>query len=161
MKKIWLGIIILSLFSLGLAEATPQRKPAPDFQVTDLSGKSLQLSTFREKVVLLDFWATWCPPCRAELPHFKELHAAYKGKGLQVIGLSVGEKADVVKSFVQSNGISYPIGIASGKEEEAFGGIRGIPTTFLIDKEGRIAGRYVGYQDKKVFEEQIRALLAE
>ena len=154
-------LAVLSFLLMGLADAAPQRKAAPDFQLADLNGKPLQLSALRGKVVLLDFWATWCPPCRAELPHFKELYAAYRSKGLEMIGLSVGESAEVVKPFVQSNGIPYPIAIATAEVEQAYGGIRGIPTTFLIDKQGRIAQRYVGYQDKPVFERQIQALLAE
>ena len=160
MKRIWMGLIVLSLFSAGPAAAA-DRKPAPDFEVTDLSGSPLKLSAFQGSVILLDFWATWCPPCRAEIPHFKQLYAGYKGKGLQVIGLSVGEKPDVVRSFAKANGITYPVGMSSDSIEQAYGGIRGIPTTFLIDKQGRIAGQFTGYQEKQVFEQEIRALLAE
>ena len=161
MRRFFIGLAILSLIPVWAAAAAPQRKPAADFQLTDLNGKPLQLSTLRGKVVLLDFWATWCPPCRAELPHFKELYAAYKAKGLEMIGLSVGEKPEVVKPFVQSNGISYPIAIANAKIEQAYGGIRGIPTTFLIDKQGRIVRSYMGYQEKQIFEREIKTLLAE
>lgn len=137
------------------------RKPAADFQLTDLSGNSIRMSALRGKVVLLDFWATWCPPCRAELPHFKELYAAYQGRGVEMIGLSAGEDPRIVKPFIQANGIPYPIAISTSEIERAYGGIRGIPTTFLIDKQGRIAEKYVGYQEKQVFEERIKALLAE
>ncbi len=146
-----------------LAEAGKMgaRKPAADFQLADLDGNPVRLSALRGKVVLLDFWATWCPPCRAELPHFKELYAAYKGKGLEMIGLSAGEDPQTVKPFIQANRIAYPIAIATSEIEQAYGGIRGLPTTFLIDKQGRIARKYVGYQDKQIFEQEIQALLAE
>jgi peroxiredoxin len=144
------------------AQASSTRQPAADFKLMDLEGQPLGLAEFRGKVVLLDFWATWCPPCREELPHFKELYAAYQGEGLEVIGISLDEGgAQVVKPFVQANGILYPIALGDSRVTQDYGGIRGIPTTFLIDKQGRIANKYVGYHDKEVFEQEIRKLLAE
>lgn len=120
------------------------------------------MSGLKGKVVLLDFWATWCPPCRAEIPHFKELYADYRGQGFEAVGLALDEGgADVVRPFVKENGVSYPIAMGTPKVAEAYGGIRGIPTTFLIDRQGRIAEKYVGYRDKAVFERDIRRLLAE
>ena len=162
---------LTALFLLGLtlatgcgapAEQTPTRSPAPDFTVTDLNRTTVQLSALRGKVVLIDFWATWCPPCKAEIPHFKELHSAYRAKGLEVIGLSLDQGGPAeVAAFVKQQGILYPVALATPAIVQAYGGIRGIPTTFLVDKRGRIAEKYVGYQDKKVFEEKIVALLAE
>ncbi len=160
MKRFWTGVF-LSVFLMGAAGAAPARTAAPNFKLNDLNGKAIQLSALRGKVVLLDFWATWCPPCRAEIPYFIGFYKTYKGKGLEIIGLSVGEKPETVKQFVQSNGINYPIAITSGQIEQAYGGIRGIPTTFLIDKQGRIANKLIGYHDKEVFEKEIQALLAE
>ena len=139
-----------------------QRAAAPDFQVPALDGKPIRLSALKGKVVLLDFWATWCPPCKAEIPHFIELQNAYGPKGAQVIGLSVDQEGEeVVRPFVQAEGINYPVAVVGPDLGQKYGGIRGIPTTFLIDKQGRIAKKYIGYQDKEVFESQIRALLAE
>ncbi|MBI3323611.1 MAG: TlpA family protein disulfide reductase [Candidatus Omnitrophica bacterium] len=139
-----------------------QRSAAPDFRVTALDGKTVQLSALKGKVVLLDFWATWCPPCRAEIPHFKELHTAYGPKGVELIGLSLDQEGEgVVRSFAQEQGIRYTLAMASPDLPQRYGGIRGIPTTFLIDKQGRIAKKYVGYQDKQVFESQIQSLLRE
>ncbi|MCM8812178.1 MAG: TlpA family protein disulfide reductase [Candidatus Omnitrophica bacterium] len=156
-------------FSAGLQPAdsaqdvqpAASRKTASDFQLTGLNGEAIELGSFRGKVVLLDFWATWCPPCRAEIPHFNELYSAYKGQGFELIGLSVGEDPEVVRSFVAANDMRYPVAISNEKVEQAYGGIRGIPTTFLIDKKGRIAQKYVGYHEKAVFEGAIRKLLAE
>ncbi len=144
------------------AQSAQERGVAPNFRLTDLSGRPLELSSFKGKVVLIDFWATWCPPCRKMIPHLKELRSAYQGRGFEVIGISVGEDAGTVKSFAKSNGMSYPIAVSSdGQTEQAYGGIRGIPTTFLIDKQGRIAQKYVGYHDKASLETEIKKLLAE
>ena len=143
------------------AQGSAGRKPAPDFRLIELDGKSIQLSGLKGKVVLLDFWATWCPPCQAEIPHFVALYAAYREKGLEIVGVSLDDGPEVVRSFVKQKGIPYPVGLGSQSLAQLYGGIRGIPTTFLIDKQGRIAKMYVGYQDKSVFESQIKTLLAE
>lgn len=168
MKKVALvamvaaGFVVAGLTACGkTATAQEGRRSAADFQLTDLQGKPVSLSALKGKVVLLDFWATWCPPCRMEIPHFKDLYAAYQEDGLEVVGLAVGDQADAVKKFMQENGVSYPVAMSSPAVERDYGGIRGIPTTFLIDKQGRIAKKYVGYQDKSVFEEEIQKLLAE
>ncbi len=137
------------------------RKLAPNFRLTDLAGRPLELGALRGKVVILDFWATWCPPCRAEIPHFIALYSAYKSKGFEMVGLAVGEEPDVVRQFAQQNGINYSLAVTQGQVERAYGGIRGIPTTFVIDKKGRIVKKYVGFQERKVFERHIQQLLAE
>lgn len=139
-----------------------ERQVAPDFQLKDLNGQPLSLSDSKGKVVLLDFWATWCPPCVAEIPHFKELYAQYKDKGFEIIGVSLDQEGvKVVGPFAKKNAIQYPIVIGNDQVTRSYGGIRGIPTTFLIDRKGKIAQKYVGYHDKKVFEESIVLLLAE
>ena len=139
-----------------------QRAAAPDFTVTALDGKEIRLSALKGKVVMLDFWATWCPPCKAEIPHFIELQNAYGPKGLEIIGLSVDQEGpEVVRAFVREHGVNYAMAMAGQDLVQRYGGIRGIPTTFLVDKEGRVAKKLVGYQDKQVFESQIRVLLDE
>lgn len=138
------------------------RREAPDFRLTDLEGKPLQLSALRGKVVLLDFWATWCPPCRAEIPHFNELYTAYRAQGLEVIGLAMDQEGPgVVRPFVRENRVSYPIAMDDSRISRAYGPIHGIPTTFLIDRQGRIVKKFMGYQEKAVFEREIRTLLSE
>ena len=139
-----------------------ERTEVPDFQVTTLDGRSLQLSSLKGKVVMVDFWATWCPPCLEELPHFKELYDQYKSKGFEMIGISLDEEGpSPVASFLRAHDVSYPVAMGDDRLLQNFGGILGLPTTFLLDKNGRIAFRHIGYQDKQVFEKEIQQLLAE
>lgn len=148
-----------------IADSTPSTtasKPAPAFTLQDLNGKSVSLADLRGKVVILDFWATWCPPCVKEIPHFVELHEQYKDKGVEIVGISLDQAGpSVVKAFVQKFQIKYPIMMTDGKVDKAFGGITSIPTTFLIDSAGNISKKYVGYNSKAVFEADIKALLTE
>ncbi len=163
MRKILAAALMIGLAAMGCgAQEASSRKPAADFNVKRLDGQTLQLSALKGKVVLLDFWATWCPPCRAEIPHFKELYDQYKGKGLEIIGLALDQDGEAtVRSFAQQNGIQYPLAMGSQALTQAYGGILGIPTTFLIDKQGKIAQKYIGYHEKEIFEKEIQALLAE
>jgi len=162
-KRILAATLMIGLAAMGCgAKEAGSRKPAADFTVKTLDGNSLRLSSLKGKVVLLDFWATWCPPCRAEVPHFKKLYDQYKGKGLEIIGLALDEEGEAaVRPFAQQNGIHYPLAIGSQDLAQSYGGIFGIPTTFLIDKQGKIAQKYVGYHEKAEFEKEIQALLAE
>lgn len=133
---------------------------APDFTLPDLEGNSYTFSATKGKVVILDFWATWCPPCRMEIPHFQALYEQYKGKGLEIVGVALDRQGvAVVKPFAEDYGITYPVVIGDQKTTASYGGVRGIPTTFVIDRKGRIVEKYVGYRDKEVFEEVIKGLL--
>jgi len=135
-------------------------KAAPDFQLPSLDGRQVSLSQFRGKVVILDFWATWCKPCRLELPHFAALQQEFGTEALQIIGVSLDQAgSDEVASFVREWKIPYIVVMGNGKVVRDYGGIRGIPTTFVIDKQGNVYRKYVGYRDKEVFEKDIRALL--
>ena len=140
----------------------PSAKSAPSFTLQDLNGKTVSLSDFKGKVVVLDFWATWCPPCVKEIPHFIELYEQYKDQGFAMVGISVDrEGIGVVESFARKYKINYPILMNDGRVANAYGGITGIPTTFVIDRAGNIRRKYIGYRDKAVFEADIKAFLAE
>jgi peroxiredoxin len=144
------------------APTSPGGKPAPSFTLQDLNGKTVSLSDFKGKVVVLDFWATWCPPCVKEIPHFIELHEQYKDKGFAMVGISLdSEGISVVKSFTRKYRVNYPILMTDGQVDKAYGDITSIPTTFVIDSAGNIRQKYVGYRDKAVFEADIKTLLAE
>ncbi len=151
------------------AEANPPATgviKAADFTLKDMLDKDISLAEYKGKVVILDFWATWCPPCVKEIPHFNELAKDYKDKGLEVLGVSVDRDGIVaVDKFKQNNEINYPIVFSkeavykkyqSYLPEDERGGI---PFTFVIDKEGNIRNHYVGYRPKEVFIEAIKPLL--
>lgn len=134
---------------------------APDFTLKRIGEGDYTLSKeAKNKVVILDFFATWCGPCKMEIPGFVELYQEYKDQGLEIIGASVdGDPPKVIPSFANKYGIDYPILIADPMIVAAYGGIRGIPTTFIIDKKGNVVNKHVGYVSKKVFEEEIKELL--
>jgi len=136
-------------------------KPANfDFTFKDLDGKSVPLSTYKGKVVLLNFWATWCGPCKAEIPGFVELQEQYK-KDLVIVGFSVDDTADKARAFADEYKINYPILLGEGREElqEAYGPIWGIPASFLISKDGKVCRKHLGIAPKSVFEKEIIALM--
>lgn len=133
--------------------------PAPDFKLADLAGKPLHLADSHGKIVLLNFWATWCGPCRAEIPHLIELQSKY-GDKLQVIGLAVDvDSADDVKQFVHDARMNYPVAISSTDVRFKYGGIAALPTSFLLDSQGRAVQKHVGLRDPALYETEIRALL--
>jgi peroxiredoxin len=130
---------------------------APEVVLADLDGGTLRLSDHRGKVVLLGFWATWCGPCRREIPRLQALQKAYASRGLVIVGLSVDREdgPEEVHEFVRANGMTWPNAIADDAVVQSFGSVEAIPTTFVIDREGRIAHRLVGLQS----EERLRQLL--
>lgn len=134
-------------------------EPAPEFMLADLGGKPLSLASFSGKVVLLNFWATWCGPCRSEIPGLIELQSKYADR-LQVVGLSTDEgPAENVKHYAERMRINYPVGIATPEVEQKYGGILALPTSFLLDSQGRVVQKHIGLWDQAYFELEIRALL--
>jgi thiol-disulfide isomerase/thioredoxin len=136
-------------------------KPANfDFTMKDLDGKSVELSSYKGKVVLLNFWATWCGPCKAEIPGFVELQEKYKDD-LVIVGFSVDDPADKAKAFAAEYKINYPVLLGEGREDvqESYGPIWGIPASFLISKDGKVCRKHLGIAPKSVFEKEIVALL--
>ena len=155
------GLYVMSRSSASKPKLTASGNPAPDFTVTDIDGKKITLSDYRGKVVLLDFWATWCTPCRAEIPHFVEMQEKYGPQGFQVIGISMDDDAKPVREFYQQFKINYPVAIGDDKLAERFGGVLGLPVNFIIDREGRIHSRYLGATDVAVLDNKISYLLAQ
>ncbi len=133
---------------------------APDFQLQDHEGNIIRLSDYRGKVVILDFWATWCGPCRMEIPGFVKLREKYHNKGLEIIGISLDQPGwQVVKPFMEKFKINYPVVLGNRQTAMMYGGINSIPTTFIINKEGKAVQRIIGYRPEKYFEEVIQQLL--
>ena len=135
--------------------------PAPEFKLDGLSGRLLSLADFHGKVVLLNFWATWCGPCRAEIPDLVELQKKYNDR-LQIVGLAVkddDEDVDAIKNFITKSGINYPVAVATDEIRLQYGGVAALPTSFVIDAEGRVVQKHEGLRDPVLYEVEIRSLL--
>jgi len=138
-----------------------ERRPAPNFTLKDSAGRPVQLSDYRGKVVLLNFWATWCGPCQIEIPWFIEFEKRHRDQGFAVLGVSMDEEGwEAVRPFAERLGINYRILLGTEIVAQQYGGVDSLPTTFLIDREGRIAATHVGLTDRKEFEDGIQVLLA-
>ena len=134
--------------------------PAPAWKLLDLDGKEVSSDNFKGKVLIVDFWATWCPPCREEIPGYAELQKKYGADGLVVIGISVDSKgAAAVKKFADKFPVPYQVLMADDKVVTAFGGMDAIPTTFLIDREGIIRDRKVGAVPPAEYEKRLLKVL--
>ena len=136
-------------------------KEAPDFNLLSIDGGDIRLSSFKGKVVIVDFWATWCGPCVKEIPGFINLKNTYGDKGFEIIGISVDSDKSAFVNFARERGINYPIVYADDAVQSSYGGIRGIPTTFFIDREGRIAEKIVGAYGEDYFIRRVSELLAQ
>ena len=144
------------------AKSSGDHPMAPDFSLTDITGKPLKLSDYRGKVVMLDFWATWCGPCRIEIPEFLELEKRYGPQGFAIVGISMddsSQSADVV-NFYKELQMNYPVALGNDRLGELYGGVIGLPTTFMIGRDGRIYAKHVGATGMDVFEAEIKQLLA-
>ena len=137
-----------------------QHMPAPQVTLTDLSGQKLDLASYKGEVVLVDFWATWCDPCRAEIPHFVQLQDKYRNQGFRVVGISMDDGPRPVLEFYGQYRMNYPVAMGNAKIAERFGGVLGLPVSFLIGRDGRIYARHVGETETSVFESEIKELLA-
>ena len=146
----------------GVRADLPVLGKAPAWKLKDLQGKEVSSADFKGKVVVIDFWATWCPPCRAEIPGYIALQKKYAEQGLVILGFSVDEAGpEAVKKFAVEQKMNYTILMANQGTAAAFGGIEGIPTTFLIDREGRVRNRKVGSMDAAEYEARVVPLLQE
>jgi thiol-disulfide isomerase/thioredoxin len=137
-------------------------QPAPDFSLDTLDGKAIRLSDFRGQAVLLNFWATWCGPCKIEMPWFVELQKQYGREGLQVVGVAMDDSSkEDIEKFVKQMGVNYPILLGKEAVGQDYGGVNVLPTTFFIDRNGRIVGREFGLQSRSVFVDHIKQALAQ
>ena len=150
MKRISIFLIIAILAAVaGTASRPAPPQAAPSLTVKDIEGKSIALAGLKGKVVLINFWATWCPPCRAEIPDFVAFYNENKDRGLEILGLSVDKMtAAELKPFVTQFKMSYPVVLATSKVVLDFGPVDAIPTTIVIDKKGVIRERQVGGLDR-------------
>jgi len=187
----WIYMVGLALLSLTVSCGTPEpeagqketpgRVAAPNLTAKGLDGKVVRLSDYRGRVVVLNFWATWCPPCRAEIPHFVDLSKAYEDSGVVVLGISMDRgEVDKVRAFAAQYGIGYPMAMGnieivrdfskvegiptvrspgSGEVSMENGNIQAIPTTFIIDQEGYITRKHVGYRERSDLEPELKRLL--
>ena len=155
-----LGVLLVRHMRPGSQGPAPkQHALAPDFTLSQLNGEQLTLSSYHGKVVLLDFWATWCVPCREEIPHFVELQDKYRERGLQIIGVSMDDSADPVRPFAQQFRMNYPVVMGNAKLGEEYGGVLGLPIAFLLDRDGRIVKKHIGATAIEVLDREIAPLL--
>ena len=142
------------------AKGDPNRKVAPQFALKDGDGRTVNLADFKGKVVLLNFWATWCGPCKIEIPWFIDFEQKYKDRGFAVLGVAMDDEGwEVVKPYVAKNNINYRILIGNDDVAGKYGGVDSLPTTFIIDKDGRITSTHVGLVSKSEYEDEIVRLL--
>ena len=137
-----------------------QRRIAPDFTLNDASGRPVKLSDLRGNVVLLNFWATWCGPCKVEIPWFQEFQTAYRAQGFAVVGVSLDEDGwKAVSPYLEQRGVSYRIVVDNNNVAQLYGGLESLPTTMIIDRSGRIAAYHVGICSRDEYERDILAAL--
>ena len=160
--------IICSLLGIFLLAGAPHpafaakslvHKSAPEFVLTDLNNKTLDLNAYRGKVVLLNFWATWCAPCQLEMPRFIAWQNQYGPRGLEVIGISMDDAPAAVRTFLEKLRVNYPVAMGDEKIGELYGGVLGLPVTFLIDGSGTVRAEYQGTTRLAVIERQLKILL--
>jgi cytochrome c biogenesis protein CcmG/thiol:disulfide interchange protein DsbE len=161
-----------ALLGFGILACTPSqsvraavkpekdRKAAPEFELKDAHGRTAKMSEYKGKVVLLNFWATWCGPCKIEIPWFVDLEQRYKDRGFAVLGVSMDEEGwEIVKPYIEARKMNYRVVIGTDEVADLYGGVDSLPTSFIIDQQGKIAGVHVGLVSKNVYENEIKQLL--
>ena len=146
---------------LGAPRADVEDKVAPDFALQSINGKTVRLSDFRGKAVLLNFWATYCAPCRIEMPWFVELQDRYAAEGLKVVGVAMDDASpDDIEKFASELGVNYPILVGEETVGNAYGGVQFLPSTFYIGRDGKVVGKVFGLKTKNEIEENIKKTMA-
>lgn len=155
------ALVVLPSARLAAAGCGAPREATLDFTLQSLTGEDVRLSDFAGKVILLDFWATWCAPCKVEIPWFIDFYDRYQARGLQVLGVAVEDSADAIRPYAERMGMTYPVLLGEGRDDvlEAYQPMPGLPTTFIIDREGHVCTVHTGLGDREEFEAQIEALL--
>lgn len=152
--------ILLSSSGGSGAATSPLNKRAPDFRRVDLRNAPVHLADYRGKIVLLNFWATWCAPCLYEMPRFVEWQSKYGTRGLQVLGVSMDDSDSPVRTLNRKLHINYPVMMGDERLGELYGGILGLPVTYLIDRRGVVRARFQGETDLSRIEGQLKVLLS-
>jgi cytochrome c biogenesis protein CcmG, thiol:disulfide interchange protein DsbE len=166
-RALWVLVLGLLVYRFGPQVGAAvgvggENRPAPDFALQTLTGDTVTLASLEGKVVLLNFWATWCPPCRVEMPWFEKLARERAAEGFVVVGASMDRGApDVLRWFVEEKSITYPVGVAPNRMARDYGGVRGLPTSFLIDRQGRVRHTVTGIFAEPALRAAVDRLLAE
>ena len=162
MRRLFLTATLLFLIVIiaSAQENALKNDVAPDFHVTDLNGNALSLAEYTGKVVLLDFWATWCVPCQTEIPQFTEWQQKYGPEGFQVVALSMDDDEGAVREFLRRYKVNYPIAMATPQIAQSYGGVLGLPANFVIARDGRIVTKHIGMTELSTIENEIKAELS-
>ena len=161
--NILIGLLLSACFAVAGAQSaeTLVDKHAPEFTRTDFNGAKIDLASFHGKVVLLDFWATWCASCQVEMPAFVQWQREYGPRGLQIVGISMDDDPALARRLAAKLRLNYPVTMGNEKLGELYGGVLGLPLTYLIDRKGIVRARFQGETDLKTIEKQLKSLLAE
>ncbi|MGI9072037.1 MAG: peroxiredoxin family protein [Bryobacteraceae bacterium] len=160
-------VVILSSCSAesstnAAGKTSKERKAAPEFTLTDANGSSVKLSDYRGKVVLLNFWATWCGPCTLEIPWFIDFEQEFKSRGFEVVGISMDDDGwAAIKPYVAEHKMNYRVLLGNDSVSQLYGGVEALPTTFIIDRDGKIASVHVGLAGKDEYSNEIQSLLGQ
>lgn len=149
-----LAVVVVPPVDSGRAASGVIGTMVPDVTITDINGQVISSAAWRGKVTLVNFWATWCGPCQVEIPQFVALQKAHPDT-LQIVGLSLDDSVDAVRVFVVAHQMTYPVALVDQEFDHHFGGVVGLPTTFVVDPAGRIVSRHVGLVDTEIYEEEI------
>ena len=168
--RTWISAFMMACLLLGAWFAAGSRtacaaesllnKQAPEFTRRDLNSGNLDLATFRGKVVLLNFWATWCAPCQVEMPRFVQWQRQYGPQGFQVIGISMDDDPELARKLYARLKLNYPVAMGDEKLGELYGGVLGLPLTYLVDRNGEVRARFQGETGLKTIEKRLKALLS-